>query len=232
MNGKWHEIWSRRGGDGEFGIDLQALIDLDGFDSGAGKISASDWRTYARSIAASLGIEPGTSVYELGCGSGALLYALRELGAEVGGADYAEGLVDVARTVFPGQRIDHVDALRVGVSPPYDFVISNSVFHYFPSDEYARTVIDAMLAKALRAVAIFEVPDAWHREESEAARRAALSPEEYARKYAGLEHRYYERRWFEKIAGEIGYDCEIRDQSIPNYAQNRFRFNCILRKRR
>jgi len=37
-------------------VDLDALIKLDGFDMGAGRIEVSDWRTYAARIAEKLGI--------------------------------------------------------------------------------------------------------------------------------------------------------------------------------
>ena len=74
----WKEIWNRRTSNGE-GVDLDALIKLDGFDTGAGRIDVADWRTYVEHIAEKLGIRNGETVFEVGCGAGAFLYALREL---------------------------------------------------------------------------------------------------------------------------------------------------------
>ena len=57
-----------------------------------------------------------------------------------------------------------------------------------------------------------------------------LSPEEYKRKYSELQHTYYDRGWFTSIAVENGLTCETFNGFVPNYAQNEFRFGCIIRK--
>jgi hypothetical protein len=104
------------------------------------------------------------------------------------------------------------------------------VFHYFPDAAYADAVLAAMLAAARRAVAVLEVPDLKSREEAEAARRGALGEEEYRRKYEGLEHRYYPREYFAAAAQRAGFEVEILDQAIGGYAQNSYRFNCLMRR--
>jgi hypothetical protein len=96
MTQNWKEIWNRRTTASE-GLDLDALIKLDGFDTGAGHIEADDWRTYAARIAEKLGIRDGATIYEVGCGAEAFLYALRERHfLSVGGLDYSTGLIAAA----------------------------------------------------------------------------------------------------------------------------------------
>ncbi len=191
----------------------------------------ADWQVYADLIAAKLGMRDGATVYELGCGAGAFLYALRQrLELTVGGLDYSAALIAAATRAMPDGQFVAAEAKAVEIAPRYDFVISNSVFHYFPLD-YAAEVLGKMIAKAEVAVAVMEVPDLRTRAEAEDLRRDLLTREEYEKKYAGLEHTYYRREWFAEIAAAHGCECELFDGCVPNYAQNRFRFGALLRKR-
>ena len=226
----WKEIWNRRSFSADEKLSLDALIKLDGFDSGAGRIAADDWQTYADIISAKLNIKNGDSVYELGCGAGAFLFALRErLSLKVGGLDYSSALIDAANHAMPDGDFMATEAKLLDIEPAYDFVISNSVFHYF-SEDYATTVLARMVEKAKTAVAIMEIPDLKTKSESETLRRDLLSQEEYEKKYAGLEHTYYDRDWFKAQAAVLGCSCETFDGCVPGYAQNRFRFGAIIKK--
>lgn len=125
MTQSWKEIWNRRTGTG--GGGLEDLIKLDGFDSGAGRIEATDWRTYTAIISNKLGICNGASVFEVGCGAGAFLYALREkTDLLVGGIDYAAGLVGAARPAMPDGCFEVLEANALEIEPQYDYVITNS----------------------------------------------------------------------------------------------------------
>lgn len=223
----WHDVWNRRQL-GQADDILQGLIDLDGFDSGAGRITASDWLIYVERICERLAMSAGQHVYEIGCGAAALLYPLSQRGVQVGGADYAHSLVAQARLAIPTGCFDVVEANQVAVKPHYDRVLANSVFHYFPNLSYAEQVLGIMFAKSRGAVAVLEVPDQAHRERAERIRRDLLSEEEYERKYRGYEHLYFNRDWFVEQGHRHGYGCEITEQFIPHYAQNSYRFNCFF----
>jgi ubiquinone/menaquinone biosynthesis C-methylase UbiE len=229
VNTRWHEVWNRRALSHDHAIGLQDLIELDGFDTGAGRITAADWRDYARAVIEILGITAGSSVYEVGCGSGAFLYALREQRTiQIGGSDYASPLIDVARIAIPDGDFSVLAAGELPQVPSYDFVISNGVFHYFPDIDYSGRVISRMIAKSRRAVAVLEVPDQNRRAAAERVRRDKLSDELYEQKYAGLEHLYYTRKWFLDIATLHNMNCRIFPSPIPNYAQSEFRFAAFL----
>jgi len=227
----WQEIWSQRGGGDKTATDLQALIELDGYDGAAAKVLAPDWQAYANAVARLLRMGTGDSLFEVGCGAGAFLYAMREAGLRIaGGIDSSDGLVKVAGRHFPGAELRYAEAMELDVEPPCDFVLANSVFHYFPSFDYAANVLERMCRKTLKAVAVLDVPDQASEGESERVRRGMLGEEEYARKYAELKHLYYPRAWFVDRATAEGLKCEIVDQFIPNCAQSRFRFNCVIWK--
>ena len=228
MTQNWKEIWNRRTAPRAGGLD--ALIKFDGFDTGAGRIEAADWQTYAALIAEKLGMCNGATVFEVGCGAGALLYAFQErYSLSVGGIDYATGLIAAAKMAMPDGKFEVQEAKALEITPQYDFVIANSVFHYFDLD-YAAKVLERMIKKARNAIAVMEVPDLKTKSGSEAMRRDMLTQDEYEKKYDGLEHTYYERDWFREQAKCNGLTCEIFDGCVPNYAQNRFRFGFVIRK--
>lgn len=229
MTQNWRDVWNRRTpGDGA--LTLDTLIKLDGFDSGAGRIEVDDWRSYVTAIARKLNLVEGASVYEVGCGAGAFLYALRERRSlHVGGIDYAAGLIAAASRSMPDGRFTVGEARGVDCDDQYDYVMANGVFHYFEL-EYAADVLERMFRKARVAVAVTEIPDLATRDESEAMRGKLLDPEQYRIKYAGLEHTYFARDWFMAFARAQGRTCELFDGCVPHYAQNRFRFGCIIRK--
>ena len=87
MGNNWKEIWNRRNSIKNTNLDLSDLIALDGFDAGAGKIEIEDWREYVHRVSQKLNLQAGNSVFEVGCGAGAFLYALTEqIELKVGGA--------------------------------------------------------------------------------------------------------------------------------------------------
>ena len=227
---RWKEIWAKRKlSDGYKG--LQELIYADGFDSGAGKILADDWVRYFKLIYNKLGIQRNDSIFEVGCGAGAFTYCFYELGHKVGGIDYSEELIKVAKDVMKDMEFKASEAIDIDTAKKYDFVISNSVFHYFPDlIEYAEVVMKKMLDKCRKGIAILEIPDLALKEESEKERRGALPIGEYENKYKGLGHLYYEKDWLYELGEKYNCRVDLFSQDIKNYGNNRFRFNAIMRK--
>lgn len=232
MNDRWHAIWNRRTANAGAALSLESLIALNGFDTGATAIHASEWRTNAQRIALALGIRDGDSVYEIGCGCGAFLLALHEcMDLRLGGADYSSTLIDVARRVFPDSPFDVIPATDMDTSDHYDHVLSHSMFHYLSLDD-ASTVMRKMLEKARRTVGIFDLPDIATRDAAETMRRGNLPAGEYEKKYDGLAHTYFGKDWLlsqvRRFAPEASVEF-IRSQ-VDNNPQSPFRFGMIVRK--
>jgi trans-aconitate methyltransferase len=227
----WHEIWNKRnpqGLDRSKDINLQDLIFADGFDTGAGKINSEDWVQYIRVISRNIDLAPGDSAFEIGCGSGAFLYVWYTEGHVVGGIDYSGNLISFARQAMKGMNFRVSEAIEVNTAEKYDIVLSNSVFQYFKDYSYAKEVIERMIIKARKTIAILEIPDLAKKEESESARRMGLP--EYDKEYKGLEHLYYEKSWFTQFSDKFGYKIEIFDQDFKNYGNSQFRFNVVIKK--
>lgn len=228
MSNLWQQIWEKRTLQPQHAITLETLISLDGFDSGAGKINLADWQEYTRRISEKLGLKPGNSVFEVGCGAGAFLFSLREqMALEVGGLDYAAGLIEAAQKAMPDGDFQVQAAQSLDTETEYDFVIANSVFHYF-EEATAAQVLQAMWAKAKHGIAVLDIPNAATRDACERARREALTQAEYEEKYKGLHHTYFTPEWFAQQLP--GWPHHAFESCVPNYAQSTFRFSVIFSK--
>lgn len=90
----WHEIWGKRtvfAGKTACSYPLGELIKLDCFDTPLGLMSEKDWRDYYyHSFRDRYKIGGSESVFEIGCGAGALLYLFNEENCAIGGLDYSE----------------------------------------------------------------------------------------------------------------------------------------------
>lgn len=223
----WSQVWAAKRVERSEGSVLAGLMAADGYDTPFGKLSESAWREYVQHWARTLGLAPGESVFEVGCGAGAFLYELYRGGVEVAGIDLAAGLVDSAREVMPDGRFAVAEACDMSLEPPADVVISCGVFIYFPSLEYARDVLARMVAKARRAVLVLDLPDAALREQAVADRIAAAGGlAAYNERYRGLEHTYFDRGWVAHEMRKLGLlNVGTVEQDIPGYRNGAFRFN-------
>lgn len=225
--GRWAEVWANRRLDPRQGSPLAQLLAADGYDTETSRVSETSWVTYVQRWAKETGLGPGTSVFEVGCGAGAFLLPLQDLGCDVSGADQSASLIAIARQALPGGRFDVAPAAELPAEPQADVVVSSGVFMYFPSLDYAKHVIQRMAAKARHAVAILDIPDFACHDAALAHRVAAAGgPEAYAGRYRGLQHLYYTRDWVMQALRRAGLSgaC-VADQTLPGYANAPFRFN-------
>jgi len=200
----------------------------DGRDTPFGSVEERAWLTFVRTFVSRLSLDPGSSVFDVGCGAGAFLYDLHRSGYAVAGLDRSSTLIACARLAMPGSSFEIADAADLPATPGFDAVVSCDVFPYFSSLEYAELVIDRMVAKARRAVAVIGVPDAAKKTEA-LARREELAggAEAYAARYRGLEHLYIEREWLmDRLARRGLTDIEVEGQEISGYDNGAYRFNC------
>lgn len=209
-------------------VKLADLIEADGFNSGAGKIQVSSWLEYIQKVKQMANIKEGESIYEVGCGAGAFLYPFYGEGYQVGGCDYSHSLVEASRKVMSGMDIVNCEANQFSTTAMYDIVLSNSVFQYFPDEEYAASVVEKMWRKARKAVAILDINDPAYKEEAIRIRRASLPPGEYEVKYQGLDHLYLSRQFFDTMALNLGGSIQYFDQEVKGYGNNHFRYNVVI----
>lgn len=146
----------------------------------------------------------------------------------VGGLDYSEKLLEIARAVLDTADLLCEEALYVPVFPRYDVVLADSVFQYFQNADYGLQVLEKMWDKAEKMVVITEIHDEARKEEHLNYRRQCV--ENYDEKYKGLDKTFYSREMFLDFAERMGGTCIIVEPENELYWNNRFVFDCYLCK--
>ena len=172
----------------------------------------------------------GPSIFEVGCGSGPFLLMFQKDGFRVGGCDYSSSLIDVAKKVL-SHPVELYCGEAVDIDPDvkYDSVMSNSVFEYFESDEYAEKVMQKMLEKAEYSIGILDVHDAEKKDEYLQYRRSII--QNYDERYKNLDKKFFNKSFFERFAKKNQVMIEFRETNIRGYWNNEFVYDVYMYKR-
>lgn len=227
----WKDIWEKREDKVSYSSILEKLMIIDGFDTGYGSISKDDFIQYIDYIKKFINIKKEDSIYDVGCGAGAFLYQFYKYGNRIGGADYSKKIIDIAKNYLNNADLSVCEANQIDVKKKYDYVISNSVFIYFQSYKYAEEVLNKMVNKSVKCLAILDVNDFNKKEDFIEIRKRHLSEEDYYRRYQGLDHLFYKTDWFHDFAEKNNLKIEIHQQNINNYHNNQYRFNVFMWKK-
>jgi len=86
---------------------------------------------------ASLWVQPGCDVLEIGCGTGKLAALMTERGAHVTGIDISDGMLAVARSNAPAAEFIHMTATEIGRLGPnrFDRIVATLCFSELSKDE-------------------------------------------------------------------------------------------------
>lgn len=232
MGNKWKEIWNRRrpvtgGLTGDWSEIFLELKRLNGYDLVTGAIPLSAFLKIHSIFKERLHLTRGKSLYDVGCGAGANLYLMQRDGIAVGGTDYAAPLVETARKVLPDAReltCGEADAFDTALK--YDATLSNSVFSYFPDEEFAERVLLHMLEKTTDAIGLIDLHDADKEEDFLAYRRATIP--DYDERYKGLGKFFYRRSFFEDFARAHNLHIEFPIFELEGYWNTPFIFHVFM----
>lgn len=231
MLNKWEQVWNQKQLEPTPDLSLEQLLEADGFSSQFGGLKESGaWLEYVERLANQLEISQDDSIFEVGCGAGAFLYRFYQKGNNVGGIDYSANLAKIALSVMPKADISVGEAIDIPVTNQFDIVVSNGVFLYFPTYEYAASVLQRMVQMATKSIGIFDVPDLSKQDEALTVRKAKLGEAEYQEMYQGLDHLYYSKEWFQQELANEPVQVRIEDQNIRGYGNNEYRFNVLIHK--
>ena len=191
---------------------LEQLLAAGGSDSGLHRVTEEVWRDFVERTAETLDVGPGTSVFDIGCGSGAFLLPLYQNDYTVGGLDRSAALIHQAADAMPSGQWLQGEASTLDPGEPWDVVLACGTFGLFPNLDYARGVLARMVAKATHAIAILDVPDADTKDDT------------------AVDGLFYDRAWMLRALAEIGVKAvQIEDQRVDDYQHARFRFNVFAR---
>lgn len=169
-------------------------------------------------------------VFEVGCGSGANLYFFRKDGFKVGGLDYAENLLAVAKEVIGEKNFIECivgEAIDLPIEIKYDAVFSIGVFYYFPDLNYAQKVLDRMVAKARFSIGI-RVLNAETKEDYLKYRREHVK--NYDELYKNLPKLFISKDFFREYAMKNNLLIKFTKSHGVSWNQP-FAFDCFLYKK-
>jgi len=144
------------------------------------------------------------------------------LNATVGGCDFSEILIKNANKYMKGNFFVS-SVIDVDINKAYDYAISNSVFQYFPSEQYARNVVSKMLKTAKKKIAILDVND---KDKEDIAK--TIRGNQKTKKFN--KHHYYHKSFWYDVAMKEACDITIKEQNIKEYGNSSFRYNVFLQK--
>ena len=232
MDNKWKAIWNRRKptADALVGSWQEVFLELkrlNGYDVMGDGISLEAFLDEYAQTKELLNLTKDSSVFEVGCGTGANLYLMQRDGMTVGGTDYAEGLIETACKVLSAPvELYSGEANAIAVNQKYNAIFANGVFPYFPDDCYAVHVLDLMREKSLGAIGIMGLHDIEKRDDYLAFRRANIP--NYDALYKDLQRHFYTHSLFTDYAATHGLRIEFPTIKLKGYWNTPFVFNVFM----
>ena len=234
----WKTIWNKRGiVSSQFsGNEYERFCELkkaNGFDvavENAGRYYRTfydSWLTFFERVTNLIG-QDINSVFEVGCGSGVNLFMFKNRlpEAEFGGCNYSESLVSSAIISTGCHGFKHCEAKEISTTPKFDIVMSESVFQYFESQEYAETVLRKMIEKANKLTYLGEIHNKKYEDELIQHRRKTI--ENYDEKYKGLNKLFLHKEWITDIAKDYGKRVIFTDVDNPEYLNGKYEYNAYI----
>lgn len=233
----WKQIWNNRKttidtiDTNDFHAVLTELMRMGGYDSAGLTSTMVDSLIHQHENLSDALNLTGGGVFEVGCGAGTHLYLFARDGFTVGGLDYSAVSIDVARKVLPAEKVSELmcaEACDLPTDKIYDAVFAHGVFMYFDSFDYAEHVLEKMLLKSRRTVAVMDVYDAASEAEQLAYRRRMI--ENYDERYKDLRKVFYPRSFFEDFAARHGLKIRFAANELEGYVNSQFTYHCFMEK--
>lgn len=234
----WKQIWNKKNvveiKDNGSEFDTYCVLKkANGFDVAVGNESIyfksfySEWIFFYERVKDIFEGESINSIYEVGCGSGVNLFMFQNReNCEVGGCDYSAPMIESVKSVTSGSDFTCCAADGIDTETKYDIVMSESVFQYFESLEYAEIVLRKMLKKSKKLVYLGEIHNKEYEKELIDYRKKTIK--DYENRYAGLGKLFFSKDWIENIAKDFGKTVVYTSINNPEYLNSRYEFNCYI----
>ncbi len=233
INQNWFKTWNDRSiKDLTATKLLSQLIEANGYSEGAGSYSEEEWRKMCNHIGEIIGLSKSDKILEIGCGSGAFLFVLKEyFQCQIYGVDYSDSLIKIAKQYLSGEFIVAEAIEPDKFDESFDFIVSNGVFHYFPSIDYASKVIQqsSEILRDSGVIAILDINDK-SKEGSYHSSRKLLhpDPESYDLLYKDHPHLFYSKQEIINMLTDNGFhNIQFFSHYSKSYEKDKFRFNVI-----
>jgi len=232
MLNDWRKIWNRVHAVENRQLTIRELLTLNGFNSSGHDVNENEFINFIVYVSEKAGMISGDTIYEIGCGCGAILKILeihRNL-IILGGIDYSEPLCEIARSQFEDAKFECLEAIGFGMEKSVNHIISHSGFQYFENWDYAATVLQKMLQAAVSTITILDIPDSDLELSCIEERMAVIGHKKYAELYSNLHRQFYSKQFFTDFANKNKLNIEFVEDNIrANYMNAKFNFHVILK---
>jgi ubiquinone/menaquinone biosynthesis C-methylase UbiE len=221
MENQWKNIWAKK-----YSLNAPTHV-MDGFDN----LSEDEWRKLVSTFSNLIDINDDSDILDVGCGAGAFLEILNDY-KTVSGIDYSENAISKIKKNINGDfKVANANIIPFSLNQ-FNRIICFSVFFYFPSLNYAEEVIDEMLrvCRPNSKVLIADVNDQNKKELYHNLRGIEGRNKNYLSKDNPLEHLFYKKDFFVKIAKKNNIKVKIIDEdklNLPFYSSSNYRFTVI-----
>ena len=229
----WARFWEERGRD----HPDDDPIAIDGWDYGISQMGLEQVEILLELVSRELALTPQSKFLEVGCGAGMFLAPISGWIERSTGCDLSESMLKRARRINKKLKIQVSEASNLPyVSYEFDAILVYSVFHYFPSNDYAVRALRELfrICRNNGRIWIGDVPD-------KSKQRQALHHRDQLMKHnkpkwpwpkiGPLEQRFYDKMFFSEFCESV--DCKYRfvQQRVEGYVQGNYRYNVYIEKR-
>jgi ubiquinone/menaquinone biosynthesis C-methylase UbiE len=229
----WSRFWEERG---ESHPDDDPIA-IDGWDYGISLMGVEEADELREQVSLELAISSQCKFLEVGCGAGMYLLPFSEKVELAVGCDLAESMLNRARQINKSVNVLAAEANRLPyVSGEFDAILVYSVFHYFPSSDYACQVLRELyrLCSEKGKIWIGDIPDLSKRQLALEHRERLMkqnTPKWTWPDVGPLEQRFYDRAFFVEFCESVDCVFRLEDQTVEGYLQGKYRFNLFIEKR-
>ena len=242
MENHWQELWNNRKINFEelteqdeqrLILELKRIVGWD-FQGKSFSVAIEEFKKEYKYLRENLQLNESStgSIFEVGCGSGANLYFFKKDGFRVGGLDYAENLLAVAKKVVGEENFIECiagEASQLPTEIKYDSVFAAGVFYYFTDLDYAEKVLDKMVDKAKRSVGLLRMLNADTKEDYLKYRREHTK--NYDELYKNLPKLFFPKKFFEEYAAKNDLEVKFSRHHMEGFWNEPFNFDCFLYKK-
>ena len=232
----WKRIWRNKTSYGIIKYTLDDLIRLNGFDTASGSYNSEEWKALVSDALKRIHPTKSDHILELGCGSGAFLYAANQImDANYYGIDYSNNLIEIAKKILPEAKFICDEAKELHFPDrTFDAIILHSVFQYFPSTAYAETVLKVWCQRIKKNgfLLLLDVNDIAFEETYHSLRsKKYKNYREYSYMYEGLDHTFYDKDELLSFISTIGMgNFKFFAHAVTEYGNSAFRLNFLCSK--
>lgn len=233
-NKNWREIWDKNGKLANC-QNLKDLLILNGHQSPTSDIKVKNWLKYTNYFIKKFNIQKKDNILEIGCGAGAFLLPFFKKKINCFGIDFSKELIKHSKKILKSSNfyVGEAKNLKRLKQRNYSYIFANSLFQYFPTEKYAKKVLNEIfnLANDETKIFLLDIPDKKKYKNWKTSVIRNIGKKNFIQKYKKAKHRFYDKKFFLQYCKRNYYKIKITEQNLIKKENSKFRYNIILKKK-